>query len=144
MNTTTWISRVQERVAAHTSPTADPNHGQTDSVAWVVDTANAIMAEWPEGWETWTAADPRAFDENMRLARELGLVLCAWFASVARAKSMDPNRPIAGRKMSHDRRHQWIQELLRAVVDNQYDPLLFPGQAWESPYLPDATDGTFI
>ena len=126
-----WVEFIQQRIVAHSVPTPDPNHSATDMVQWVHDLACAIVAEWPDGWETWTADDPRAFDENMRLAREMGLILCAWDSSVHRAKAQDPARPIAHRRGAHERRIKWIQQLVTALVDDRHDPTLFPVQRWE-------------
>lgn len=139
-----WLAFVQNRIAAHSRPGPDPNHSVTDAMAWVTDLAKDVMAGWPGDWESKLATDPTAFDENMRLARELGLVLCAWYASVQRAKTQDPRRPIELRRKAHDRRAAWMQALLRAITDDQLDPLVFPGQQWESPFRPDATDGDFV
>jgi hypothetical protein len=143
-NVAGWLKLVEQTIASHTVPTEDPNHGATDSLAWVADVAQMIEGSWPEGWEKMRAGDPGAFDENMRMARELGLVLCAWYASVHRAKSRDPNRPIGHRRMAHARRILWLQDLIAAVTDDEWDPSVFPGQKFESPFAPGATDGTFV
>jgi hypothetical protein len=139
-----WLYWIQHRIAAHTKPTDDPNHGATDMRAWLLELIDELERTWPDGWRELRAGDQGSFDENMRMARELSLLLAAWFASVARAKSRDPNRPVALRREAHERRQWWIEQMVRALVDDRADPDVFPGQRWESPFLPDATDGEFV
>lgn len=142
-DTTEWIGYIQELIVSNSYPSEDPDHDNTDGKAWVKDLVEEAQRCWPEGHETWPAKDPRQFDGNMRLARELGIILCAWYASVHRAKTKDPNRPIEGRQKAHVSRERWIAALISAVTDDQHDPDVFR-QKFENPFADDATDGSFV
>jgi hypothetical protein len=130
-----WLRYVEDRIAAHTTPPDDPNHGHTDS-SWIADLVLEIKRLGTIG--------KRPFDENMRISRITGLILCAWYAHVHRAKVMDPRRPIALRREAYERRQSWLAELALALHDERHDPELWPDQEWESPFLPNARNGDFV
>ena len=89
-------------------------------------------------------AKPKPFDGNMRIASTMGLILSAWYCRVQLAKTQDPNRPVKLRKEAHHKWCAWYQAQVIAMVDAQHDPDLFPGQEWESPFVPGARSGRFV
>jgi hypothetical protein len=83
-------------------------------------------------------------DENMGLAAGLGMVLVVWYVRVQRAKAMDPRRPVKLRKMALSRGAAYVAEINKAMHDDSIDPISWPGQEWENPWLPKARDGRFV
>jgi len=131
-----WIEYVQNIIAANTVPSTDPNHGDTDILSWIVELTEKIDELVP--------AMP-VVDGNMWTARVLSAVLAAWYHNVQQAKIMDPRRPIALRRKAYDRLTLWMGAMERVVNKDHPEIMdIFPGQQWENPFDPEATDGTFI
>lgn len=84
------------------------------------------------------------YDENMRAAAVLGLVLVTWAARIGHAKAYDPNRPLDLRRVALDRNARLIRAVIDAAIDERQDHLYFPGQQWNPPYGPSARGGTFV
>ena len=131
-----WIEYVQNIIAANTVPSTDPNHGDTDILFWIVELTEKIDELVP--------AMP-VVDGNMWTARVLSAVLAAWYHNVQQAKIMDTRRPIALRQEASARLALWMGAMER-VVNKEHPEIMdiFPGQQWEDPFDPEATDGTFI
>ena len=131
-----WIEYVQEIIAANTVPSTDPNHGDTDILFWIVELTEKIDELVP--------AMP-VVDGNMWTARVLSAVLAAWYHNVQQAKIMDTRRPIALRQEASARLALWKDAMERVVCKEHLEIRdIFPGQQWEDPFDPGATDGTFI
>ncbi len=80
----------------------------------------------------------------MWLAATLAVAAGTWACRIQRAKALDPRRPAALRREAY-RQWLWLSHALSAITfDESRDPEMFPDQPWESPYLPDATDGEFV
>ena len=131
-----WIEYVQEIIAANTVPSTDPNHGDTDILFWIVELTEKIDELVP--------AMP-VVNGNMWTARVLSAVLAAWYHNVQQAKIMDPKRPIAMRRKVYDRLTLWMDAMESVATKDDPEIMdIFPGQQWENPFDPEATDGTFI
>ena len=131
-----WIEYVQEIIAANTVPSTDPNHGDTDVLSWMVELTEKVNGLIP--------VRP-VVDGNMWTARVLSAVLAAWYHNVQQAKIMDTRRPIALRQEASARLALWKDAMERVVCKEHLEIMdIFPGQQWEDPFDPEATDGTFI
>jgi len=131
-----WIEYVQEIIAANTVPSTDPNHGDTDILSWIVELTEKIHGLVPA---------MTVVDGNMWTARVLSAVLATWYHNVQQTKIMDPRRPIALRRKAYDRLTRWMDAMEMAATKDHPEIInIFPGQQWENPFDPEATDGTFI
>ena len=131
-----WIEYVQEIIAANTVPSTDPNHGDTDILSWIVELTEKIHGLVPA---------MTVVDGNMWTARVLSAVLATWYHNVQQTKIMDPRRPIALRRKAYDRLTRWMDAMEMAATKDHAEIInIFPGQQWENPFDPEATDGTFI
>ena len=131
-----WIEYVQNIIAANTVPSTDPNHGNTEVLSWMVELTEKVNGLVP--------AMPFV-DGNMWTARVLSAVLAAWYRNVQQAKIKDPKRPIALRQEASIRLVLWMDAMERVVCKEHPEIRnIFPGQQWEDPFDPEATDGTFI
>lgn len=131
-----WLTYVQKRIVKRSRPGKDPNHDETDTAEWMADLEKAVRKSWKK--------DKVSFDGNMRIAAIVGMILCAWYTRVQLAKTQDPNRPVKLRREAHDRWCAWYQAHCISMVDSRHDPEVFPGQEWESPFLPGARSGSFV
>lgn len=111
-------------------------HGSTNSAAWVMALALQLQREIAK------RNKGKAYDENLALARTLGLVLCAWYAQVHRAKAFDPNRPLDRRKV-----FKTLAEFRAALAvwttDERIMAEVWQGQLWNLPLGRGAWGGTF-
>ncbi len=126
---------MQSLIADWSRPTKDPKHDTADVRSWIWLLAKDVVTSFPKRGK---------FDENMRAAAVLSLILATWFLRVKRAKCWDPRRPIRLRKQAYQQWLQYAQALALAVADERIDPVVFAGQKWDSPFAPGAKDGTFI
>lgn len=85
----------------------------------------------------------RGGDENIGIAMVVSYILATWAGRIARAKSFDPRRPVELRKGAYAAWLAWVRRMNETLVDESLDPSFFE-QPWESPFLPDATDGDFV
>lgn len=137
-----WLDLIQLLIGKHsTAPRKTgkfKGHASTNSVAWVVDLADVCRL--------YLIAHSRGkpYDENMALASLLGLILSAWYAQVHRAKGMDPNRPLARRKVFR-RLAQWKGELMIAINDERIMGKVWGHQqSWNFPFGKGARAGKFV
>ena len=114
-------------------------HGSTDTMLWTrwltmhVQTAIRIRAGRGIG-----------YDENMAMAAQLGLLLVAWFTNVQRAKSLDPNRPLALRRRAQKHRDKYLRELFSAVQSDKLMASTWGHQEFNVPYGKKARGGKFV
>lgn len=86
----------------------------------------------------------RLYDGNMALASQLGLILCAWYANVHRAKSYDPNRPLRDRRIATAQRARFMAELAIALSDDSImGDVWGQGQRWNFPFGRGAKGGDY-
>jgi hypothetical protein len=129
-----WLDYVQQRIKARSRPSADPNHDATDVRRWVRDVLEELYRRMPHG----------GGDANMGMASLLGFVLTYWYVRVHHAKAFDPSRPVRLRMQALVKVGDYQASLLAAWLDERHDARHFPGQTFEPPYTPDATDGSFV
>lgn len=136
-----WLDRVQDLIAKHsTAPRTRgkyKGHSTTNAVAWASELAaecNRYIARRNKG---------KSYDENMALASLFGMILCAWYAQVHRAKGMDPNRPIA-RRVVFKKLAEWRAKLAVATTDERLMVAVFRGQQWNLPFGRGARGGKFV
>jgi hypothetical protein len=129
-----WTLFVQAVIAdAFRDNPKDPDHPVCDPAEWL----NEVLQELAD-------RRPKAYgDENMWLARALSLVLATWDARISRAKAFDPRRPVALRRQAYNSYLRFGHALAAVTLDERGDFEMFD-QPWESPYDPEATDGSFI
>lgn len=130
-----WVARVQQLVSDYTVWDQDGGaHGTTDVLVWATDLANEVIATFPEDG---------VFDENIRYAEVMGLILVLWSSRVHYAKTQDPGRPIVLRKRSYAKLKRFWRALWDAVTDESRDDEYFP-QLWDHPHQRKAKDGDFV
>lgn len=137
-----WLRMVEVLIARHSTPPRKrgPNkgHGETDSLRWVAQLARLCQLYIQR------RNRGHRYDGNMALARLLGLVLCAWYAQVHRAKGFDPNRPLA-RRAVFTQLAEFRARLLGAVTDERLMGVVWGRrQAWNYPFGRGAKGGTFV
>lgn len=129
-----WVLLVQERInATWRENPENPDHPISQpTVDWMPAIADEVRYR------------ARAHgDENISSAMILGLVLTTWALRISRAKAFDPHRPLELRQLGYAGWVRYCAALNQAQVDESADPAMFE-QPWESPWLPDATDGDFV
>lgn len=136
-----WLRVVQSLIGKHsTEPRTRgkrKGHASTDALVWVAELAllcRAHIARRNKG---------HTYDENMAMASMLGLILCAWYAQVHRAKGMDPNRPLSRRKV-FARLVKWRAQLLSATTDERVMGAVWGRQQWNFPFGKGARGGKFV
>ena len=137
-----WLSICQRLIGKHSTPvrTRGPykGHASTDSVAWVAE-LSGICARYIRRRNR-----GKPYDENMALAALMGLILCAWYAQVHRSKGMDPNRPLARRRVFRSLA-QWRAALAVATTDERIMGAVWGRQqTWNFPFGRGAKGGRFI
>ncbi len=132
-----WLDYVGQRIKKHSKPVKGSVHDTTDPEKWLKDLVHYF-------WGIMKTKDWQVRDENLACAATLSMILCLWFSRCARAKSYDKRRPIKLRKKAQERLITYWKAMLECFVDESRDPLMFPSQEWESPYDPNATNGTYV
>ena len=130
-----WVAKIQGFIVKHTKPTKDPWHGRTATRRAMADLMREVERTRPKTGR---------YDENMRMASVLSLVLATWYLRVHRAKSYDPRRPVKLRKAAYFNRLGYAAAFFLAIEDESLDQEHFPGQKWETPFDPYPTDGYFV
>lgn len=132
-----WVAFVQRRIGETWTPNPDdPDHPISDPRDWlhdVVDEVCAGMARVRTG----------PYDENIGAALVLSAVAGTWGSRCAHAKTQDPRRPVALRQDAYRRWLAHVGAIAQVLVDASSDPDFFD-QPWETPFAPDATDGSFV
>lgn len=129
-----WIGKVQREITRASTPSDNPKHDTTDARRWIERVMEAVVGSLPAGF----------YDGNMRAAAVLSQVLALWYLRVHRAKCYDPTRPVASRQQGLEDWLGYATALGALALDERHDAAAFPHQDWESPFDPDATDGTFV
>lgn len=131
-----WFATIQNLIAAASHKTADPRHDATNPELWLKRLAREVRK---------TAPKSGMYDENMRMASVLGIILVTWSMQTSRAKCHDPRRPVKLRLAALQRRRAALLALLDlALIDEAAGGDYFKGQSWDAPYAEDATDGEFV
>jgi hypothetical protein len=127
-----WVDFIQRRIYDNTNwETRD-----TDVIPWLVDLINEVN-------DRSIGEPPRNFDENMRAASVLSVILGTWFARIQRAKAYDPNRPKNLRQKALRGWRKYCIVLMDIVADESKDHRMFP-QEWDAPFNPKAKSGDFV
>jgi hypothetical protein len=137
MDGTEWVLWIQEQISTSWQPNPDdPKH----PISWPA-------ADWQiplvEEVERRVLERTRGGDENIGTAQVLAMILATWSARIARAKAMDPHRPVSLRRQAYRAFMAFVSELHYRVTDESADAAMFD-QPWENPHLPEATDGDFV
>ncbi len=137
-----WLQLVQYLIAKHsTKPRTRgkyKGHSSTDSIAWVAE-LSCICAYYIR-----LRNRGLAYDENMALASLMGIILCAWYAQVQRAKGMDLNRPLSRRIVFH-RLAKFRERLASATTDERIMGAVWGRQQqWNFPFGKGAKGGKFV
>lgn len=78
-------------------------------------------------------------DENIYLAKVLGLILVLWSVRIARAKGYDPRRELSGRRsIITATMPKYAASVISCLVDQSMDAAWFPDQEWDDPCSPNA------
>lgn len=130
-----WMAAVQQAVQKASTKGDDPNHDETDVVAFLGEVVRLVSTSLPED---------EVYDGNMRAAGVLAAVLTLWYGRLGYAKSHDPNRPIAARQRSYAKWLRWVRVMATLPIDESDDAVYFSGQQWDFPFSFDAKDGDFV
>lgn len=142
MTTVDYLCAVEYFIARNTTPPAtrgkNKGHGTTNTFRWLGSLAmlchNQIQLH----------SQGKQYDGNMALAATLGLVLCAWYAQVQRAKGFDPNRPLSRRQVFR-KLAKFKSELTRAISDDRIMGAVWgKQQEWNFPFGKGAKGGKFV
>lgn len=130
-----WMQLVNGAIAKASRPSADPDHGETNTLRWLGEVARAVHGTFPKNGR---------YDGNMRAAMLLSVVLGLWYSRVQRAKAYDPRRPVVQRRAALARWRAYWHEMFDAAVNEVDDATVFSGQHWDPPWSPHAIDGVFL
>jgi hypothetical protein len=130
-----WIGLIQNLIQEFSEVVDDPKHPETDVEAWISTLTKKLVDVLPED---------KNYDENIRVARELGLLLVLWSVRISRAKAYDPNRPAELRLRALAGLRNYVAALQDAIHDETMDDLYFNGQDWNPPYGPSVREGDFV
>jgi hypothetical protein len=137
-----WIDRVQRLIAKHSTPARTrgkyKGHGSTDSAAWLAELVEEVQADVRR-----VMGRGIAYDENMALASRLGRILVLWYATVHRAKSYDPHRPLATRREVNGRRAEYLANLLHDAHSDELMAQAFTSQVFNFPFGLGSSGGDF-
>jgi hypothetical protein len=137
MDEAEWVRWIQDRISSTWQPNPDdPKH----PISWPADDWIIPLVEEVERR---VLERMSGGDENIGIAQLLALILATWGGRIARAKSMDPHRPVELRQRAYTSWLRFVLHMQATLVDEARDPEYFE-QPWESPYLPEATDGDFV
>ena len=139
----TWLCTIEYFIGRSTSPPRKSGplkgHGDTDVRHWI----QALLGACNESVKA--RAKNNRYDGNMAIAAKLGLLLVAWFCTVQRAKSFDPNRPLKLRRQAQVRLERYREKLSGVVGSDKLMGQVFgKRQAWNFPYGKGAKGGKFI
>lgn len=140
---TDWLKRIEVLIQEYSTPPRTrgkyKGHGSTDSVAWVQALVLELQAEIRR-----VNGRGIGYDENMALASLTGLALSAWYFNVHRAKTLDPNRPLALRRKASRVLAKRRTQLLGAITDDALMSKVWAGQKFALPYGRNARGGKFV
>ena len=137
-----WLKRVQELIVRHSSaplktgPSA--GHAVTDTMAWVVELAQEVQDDIS------LRKGKSAYDENMALAADLGMILSVWYATTHRAKSYDLNRPLDLRQKANFDVSTYKANMALFMHDDQLMAEVFPNQPYNFPFGLGAAGGKYV
>lgn len=116
MTTVDYLRTIEYFISRTTTPPAtrgkNKGHGETNIFSWL----GALSRLCYDQIQMHNRG--RSYDGNMALAATLGLVLCAWYAQVTRAKGFDPNRAMSRRQV-FKRLAKFTSDLMVAVSDER-------------------------
>jgi hypothetical protein len=138
-----WIRFVEYLIHKHSTEVITKGkykgHRMTRTTDWIKELGSAVMMylDYHNRGKT--------YDGNMAAAALMGQILVAWFTNVQRAKTMDPNRPLALRRQAYLRLEKYREKLLTSVTsDRVMGKVWGKQQAWNFPYGRGATSGKFV
>lgn len=137
-----WLRFVEELISLSTTPPMKTGkhkgHGHTDVSKWVQALHVSV-----QGYIAATSKG-KPYDGNMRTAALLGAILVTWYANVHRAKSYDPNRPLAIRRRAARQRREYLRALFEAVNDDTLMAKVWGHQEFNVPHGKAARGGRFV
>lgn len=137
-----WLVMCEQAIAWHTTPPRTrgkyKGHGSTDSVAWMTAMLKLMQADIRR------TRKGIGYDENMALASLAGLVFAAWYANVHRAKALDPNRPLVGRRRALKAREAWVRAFHTSLTNDRLMAQVWGHQEFNLPYGAKAKGGKFV
>lgn len=148
-----WIQRVQTLIVTYTSELATvteekngvlqsvAGHGSTNVHSWLHMLIEEVIESMPISGSI-TGIPP--YDENMRVASCVGMILSAWYATVHQAKCFDPNRPATTRRVAYNAFTEHRCAMFQHLTEMQPLPTYFPNQGWDFPFSPQARNGDFL
>jgi hypothetical protein len=130
-----WVEYVQREIWEHVLEGEDGKvHPEIDVVGWQRRVVGIVELSRPDG----------EYDENIRGALVLGVVMLLWGMRISRAKAYDPNRPLELRQRALRRWSAMMAIVVDAVTNESLDHRFFEGQGWDPPFAPGARDGDFV
>lgn len=137
-----WLILIEHLIEENSTPARTrgkyKGHSETNTLAWVRELASVCQSQIIH------RNRGKDYDGNMALARVLGLVLCAWYAQIHRAKGMDPNRPL-DRRIVFKQLAEFRAELAVATTDDRIMGEVWGHkQNWNFPLGRGARGGTFV
>lgn len=138
-----WLRRIEALIVKHSTPVRTrgkyKGHSSTDCVAWVQDLVVELQAEIKR-----LNGRSIAYDENMALGHLTGLVLSAWYFNLHRAKTLDPNRPLALRRKAGKRLAARRTAMVSILTDDVLMATVWSGQEFALAYGRKARGGKFV
>ena len=137
-----WVKWIQAKISATWRPNPrDSKHPiSLPGEDWIVP----LVYEVDRRYKLQALKNKRqGGDNNIGTAQVVAYILAVWSGRIARAKAMDPRRPIKLRRGAYQAWHEFIRWMMSGLISEELDPEMFD-QPWESPYLPDAADGDFV
>lgn len=136
-----WLMRIEALITKHsTSPRKRgkyKGHGSTDTRLWVADLEREMTAHIRK------RNKGKAYDENMAVASLMGRAMVIWYCNVRRAKSLDPNRPLARGKVNR-LVTKYRGEVCAAMADDYLMTSVWKGQQYNFPWGKGRKGGTFV
>lgn len=140
-NISHWLCRVETLIATHSTKPRKrgpyKGHASSNQRAWVLE----LMLELLEDQRKRSSG---AYDGNMVIARELGMILAVWYANVHRAKSYDIHRPLELRKKANLSVNEYYGQMTTLMAADWLMWQVWPSQVYNFPYGLGAAGGDFV
>ncbi len=137
-----WVRRVEELISMFTTAPRTKGkykgHGDTDTI-WVV----LLYTEIEQAIKRHHGRS-MAYDGNMAIASQAGLVLATWHALVRRAKTYDENRPAPLRRKVLKSVIDYRALLCRAMNDDLLMGKVWKAQRFNPPIGKGVKSGKFV
>lgn len=114
-------------------------HSSTDTYKWL---AALVVFAWKDIRRV--KGRSQAYDENMSIAKVVGMALVVWAAQVQRAKAYDENRPVKNRTAALQQSMDFRTQLMRAVNDEALMGAIWSHQKFRPPFGAEVKGGSFV